>query len=273
MALPDPTPVQVDQPTINACIYGPPGTGKTVLAATAADHPALSPVIIGNFEGGLLSLGNRYKDKVKQVRIKTLDDVEELFWAVVNKKAGYEHFKTVILDSGSEMQTLSLEHLALAGYKKQKAEGKSTRESMDHIFQEDYGKDTARLKRIFRWYRDAPFNFIVTALAKKVFSKPPKGSDQDPVLLDVTPAFTDKLGQAVMGYVDYVWYTFRETEEPKEKGGSPVTKFKILTSEKGVYKAKTRGMEFSKAIGQTVEFPNIGELYEKLLESEMKSSK
>src|SRR3990172_9664620 len=39
--------------------YGPPGVGKTVLAASAKDVVALSPVLLVDFEGGTRSIQDR----------------------------------------------------------------------------------------------------------------------------------------------------------------------------------------------------------------------
>lgn len=260
MPIADPQPVCVIEPKINALLYGPPGSGKTVLSASGAMHPSLGPVLIANFEGGLLSLGN--PKNVESVGVKNMDEVEELFWKIVNKDPKFAKFKTVVLDSGSEMQTLSLEALSKEAYEKDKANKKKDedkkRQSIDNLYQEDYGKDTSRLKRVFRWYRDAPVNVIITALSKKIYSKPPT-KEIEPQLIDVCPAFTDKLGQSIMGYVDYVWYCYKD-----ETDGS----FNMLTSNKGVYKAKTRGMKFSKELGDVVKNPNLATLYDLLVKSE-----
>src|SRR5690349_4192777 len=99
--------VVLDKPKINALIYGSPGVGKTTLAASAAGHPDLSPVLAINFEGGLLSITSR--GDIDAVDIKTMADVDEVFWSLRNKNNGFENYKTVFLDSGSEMQTLALE--------------------------------------------------------------------------------------------------------------------------------------------------------------------
>src|SRR5713101_1019262 len=153
------------RPHMKALLYGPYGYGKTSLLATVARHPAMSPMVILNYEGGLLSI--KGTPNVKIVDVHDLSQVETIFWKLIQKTDGYGDFKSVAIDSGTELQAMNLEALAREAFRKKK----KSRESPDDIFQEDYGKDTARLRRIFRWYRDAPFHFFITALHKNVFKR------------------------------------------------------------------------------------------------------
>jgi len=122
---------------------------------------------------------------------------------------------------------------------------KKTNRSKDEITQRDYGVDTARLRRLFRLFRDAPFNVIITALAKKVY----KEGVSEPI--EVLPQFTEKLGESIMGYQDFVWCLFVDKEGNR----------KLLTQPKGPFRAKTRGAVFSKKLGNIVDNPNLSEIY------------
>jgi hypothetical protein len=256
------------RPYINALIYSDPGVGKTSLVASAAENPAMGEVLFLNFEGGLLSIKGRKNVRIRDVH--SVDDVEDAFWAVIQKRPGYEKIGTVAIDSGTELQGVNLEQLASEAFNDKSKRGK--RESVDQIFQEDYGKDTARLKRVFRWFRDAPFNFIITAHAKRLYKK---GQDKnsDPTLIGVQPAFTNKLGVSVCGYVDFVWYMFKENED---ENGQPVPERRyLLPQERGVYYAKTRGHKFAAALGDKVlinegdkQHMNLAKMYDLLLKSE-----
>jgi phage nucleotide-binding protein len=246
-------------PYVNALIYSDPGLGKTTLAASAADHPEMGEVLFLNFEGGLLSIKGKRGVKIRDVR--SVDDVEDSFWAVVQKRKGYERIRTVVIDSGTELQGINLEQIAAKAFKKKRGK----RETADQLFQEDYGKDTQRLKRVFRWFRDGDFNFIVTAHAKRLFEK--KGENSEPKLVGVQPAFTNKLGTSLCGFVDFVWYMYKDDESD--------TRW-LLTREHEEFYAKTRGIKFSTALGPRVQLAipgkseghTIATLYDLMLKSE-----
>lgn len=259
-----------ERPYIKLLVYGNPGVGKTKLTTTAVDHPDMSPAVIFSFEGGLLSVPRETRSRLKKVPIKSISDLENGFWNLVNKQPGWEHFKTAILDSGTEMQTLSLEEIVRAAMAKEAKAGKKERKrkSPDEIFQQDYGKDTARLRRVFRWFRDAPFHTIITALPKFVYAKKRTNNPNEEAKLEaVIPAFTAKLGTSVQGYMDFVWYLF---EEKKTRDHY------LLTQPQGAFYAKTRGIDFAKKIGQKVscpiDQPVLADLFSKLLETEMKGT-
>lgn len=259
-----PMPIPVTQvmgvPYINVLLYGPPGKGKTTLAATAQKHKLMENVLFLNFEGGLLSIAS--KRGVKQVPISSVAMLEAVFWAIVNKTQGYEDIQTVVIDSGSELQNLDIEHTVraniAAGIKKNNK--KMLERSPDEVWQEDYGEVTKRLQRLFRWFRDAQFHLIITALSKEEFTKT-SSKDEQPKLKAVMPSFTSKLATTVMGICDFVWYL-----DVDEQGVRC-----LLTQKSGVFEAKTRGEKFAPALGQVVRVSGddtIATIYQQLLDTE-----
>jgi hypothetical protein len=218
-------------------------------------------VLFLNIEGGLISVN--HKPGLRAVDISSTADLEKEFWKLA--RGVYKGINTVVIDSMTEMQTLNLEEIVerqlAEGYNKSKS-GKQRR--VDDIWQEDYGESTTTLKRIVRKFRHLPMHVIITALAKYVYPKVPQGTDLTNVEpLAVMPSLTAKLGTSVMGYVDYVWYTYYDPEEKQV-----ARRFKALTRPQETYKAKTRGPNFQKAIGTTIVAPHMDTIYRLLVESQ-----
>lgn len=244
-------------PKINALIYGDPGAGKTLLAAGAADIPEMRDVLLVNIEGGTLTI--RSKDNIHAVDIgrdengkptgNTIKELEDITWNILTNQHGMGRFKTVIIDSVTELQTQDLEDLVTEANKK------NSNRSIDDISLHEYKRDGARLKRIFRHLRDAPINLIVTALPKKIVDDP---KAEKPRVVEVRPSLTQSVALSLMGYVDFVWFLYKEEQGNKRF---------MLTQDLGPVKAKTRNQKFHEAIGQKVENPTLPALYEQLLKA------
>lgn len=235
------------KPLIKALIYAKPGVGKTSLAATALDHEDLKDVLFINVEGGLLTIADREPLTVNIGRNddgspngKIVDDLEKVIWALVGNKEEYKDVKTVVLDSASELQTIDLEDVVQ----------KDGKHDLDSLQLQDYGKDSMRLKRIFRMLKDMRKNVIFTSIVRTTTAQ---GSTK---IVEVAPALTTKVGEALMGYVDFVWYMYKDDNGVRY----------LLTEEKGVIRAKTRNKKFYEAVGNKVTNPDLPTLYNTLCE-------
>lgn len=240
-------------------VYGDPGVGKTTFAATAEEHPAMRRTLVVNIEGGMLSIAGT--DVLATEQIKNIADVENILWGIANKDEPYKDLQTIVIDSGTELQTLDIEQIVASALKKKQGGDRT----QDDVYIEDYGKSTARLKRIFRHFRDLPCNVVVTALTRRIM---PNGASkkQDPIA--IMPQFTEKLATSVMGYMDFVWYMYQDDDKRDDNGDLLPEGRCLLTQAHGPYKAKTRGANFSKAIGTIVRNPNLAQLYKTLIETE-----
>lgn len=242
--------VDAHKPWIKALVYGDPGVGKTTFAATAQKHDAMSDVLFINIEGGMLSV--RGTGVAATEKIKHTNQIEELFWKL-KSDSDFARYQTVVIDSGTELQTLNLSNIVEDSIAKKRTKGRS----VDDIHLEDYGKSTAQLRRLFRNFRDLDKHVVVTALPKRVMPQNAGAqSTGEPTL--VYPAFTEKLAFSVMGYMDFVWYLYTDKEGHR----------KLLTQEQGVYKAKTRGQVFAQEIGKSVSDPDLSVLFQTLLNTE-----
>jgi phage nucleotide-binding protein len=88
---------------LNILLYGQSGSGKTTLASTAQDSPHGRDVLFIDVEGGTRSISDRADIAVyKPMR---WEDLKEVYQAL---NAGGHTFKTVVVDSLSDVQTLAL---------------------------------------------------------------------------------------------------------------------------------------------------------------------
>lgn len=232
-------------------IFGDPGLGKTEFASTANDHEDLKDCLFLNIEGGLKTIEDKDVLAVdigtdeNGNRVPIIAELEQLMWTLMSDKRPPElqSVKTLVIDSVSDLQTKNLQDIT------------SARPDKDMIQQNDYGKDTARLKRIFSMLRAAPFNVIFTALAKKV-------EDSEGKVIDVVPQLTNQVSTSLMGYVDYAWYIFKDDKTGERK---------LLTSPKGPIRAKTRNEKAYQAIGEIVVLhkgqSNLANIYTKMLKA------
>jgi hypothetical protein len=238
-------------------VYGRPGAGKTTFAASAQDHPAMKNVLFINVEGGLLSIAHR--SDIMAVDCKSIVDLDAVFWAIINRdqvaNSAFKGINTVVLDSGTELQTFDLENIVREEVASKR---NAKRTSDDEIWREDYGKNTNRMKRALRGFRDAQINFIVTALPKSIMA-----SSESSTPVEVVPWFTSKLGDALQGYMDMVFYMYRD-----ETGKRSIITSDAKNPSGTWYRAKTRGQRFADHIGQIVENPSLPELYELFVTTE-----
>lgn len=198
--------------TAKVLLYSDPGVGKTTAAALSP-----KPLII-NCEGGTLCL-NKFKDFHKKLDIKTfrpdsIKELQEIFWYL---KSGQHDRQTVVLDSLSEIQRMSMDEIL----SDPKRDDKFDR---DTPILQDYGKNTQQLRKLVRAFRDLPMNVVFTCLASE-------RKDETDGSVKVMPDLTPKLAADVMGYVDVVGYMFVSEEKGVRK---------LLTQPKGKYLAKDR---------------------------------
>ena len=238
-------------------VYSFQGAGKTVFAAEANDHPALAPALFLNIEGGLLSVA--YRGDVDYVDIRTTTELEQMLWDLAtarhNPSSEWAGIKTIVIDSGTEVQTMNLEEIGA------EATRKNSKHPKNELWPEDYQESTITLKRVFRMARDLPYNLIVTALPKIVYPRTAGNNRSQQVQssqpTEISPWMTAKLAEAVMGYMDHVWYMWEDAAGRH-----------MLTKSQGIYRCKTRGYNFAQRIGTVVNNPSLVELYDLFLESE-----
>jgi len=234
-------------------IYGPPGVGKTSLAATANLHELTREVLFINIEGGMLSISEAEElglpDVPSVVDLEDFDHLEDIFWYLAK---GDHPFRTVCVDSLSELQLVNIESIVREQLKKVSGSG-ARRESLDDVWQEDYGKSTQQMRRWVRRFRDLPMHVIFTCHDRLSQDKEKNET--------VYPALTPQVRTAVMGYMDIVAYMFNSTVE--NENGDEVLVRRLLCQPYGKWIAKDRSP--GGKLGMVIDNPTIPDMINKIL--------
>ena len=181
----------IDVPSkLNTLIYGPPGIGKTVLAGTASLHAPTSPVLYIDVEGGSMSMRDFYdKRNIRIVRPTVFDrDMESYYTHLASPK---NKFRTVVIDSGTEVQKLSMQCIMQKLY-----ESRPDKIGSSPSLQE-WGKNSDAMRKFVRFYRDLPINVIILCLQQEV-------KDEMTGQITVKPSFSGKLPDEICGMMDIV---------------------------------------------------------------------
>lgn len=245
-------PITADDLKLKLLLYGKPGAGKTSLAATAANHPGLAPVLVADVEGGLLSIADSGLDRAV---VRSTADLEELYWLFRQQHESVSQYQTLIIDSGSMAATRALVEWTERNIERSKSRGKRVDRTIDDVELQDYGKMGNQIRRLMTQFVDLPVNVIMTAIEKEFFLPSASMSDAQ-VLESIGPSFTKSLMKDVTAVFDHVWLIYQDEGERY-----------LLTQRDGYYHAKTRRQSFADAIGSIVTAPDLPTLYETMLNS------
>lgn len=237
-------------PWLNIMVYGDSGAGKTLLAGTAAYVQELSPVLFVDVEGGTHTLSH-FGDTADIDIIPDPEDERTLKWTDIQKiyndlYNGRHPYKTVVIDSLTEMQKLAMNSI-LGNDRKMSidAEGNLPEFKEWHI-------NTEQMRRMVRAFRDLPMNTIFTALADDK-ADPRTAKSENPRFLKA-PSFTKKLAQEIPAFFDLVFYLYS-----KQRGQQNVRYIQTDKDNSVVAKCRVHG------IPMIVEQPDMEVLYDMLI--------
>lgn len=187
---------------LNLLVYSPSGTGKTHFIGTAAGDARLTPALLLDFDGGVLTIESKVADvtvadlgknktsgKIDLFRITKWDDFEVIYnWLIRHPDA----YKLVAIDSLTEVHNLNL--ATAVEYSKRTSRGHDP----DIPERQDYQRSLAQMRKMIRYFRDLPCHVVFTATTKDLedpltrqFKSHPSVLGQ---LIGELPAFFDAVG-------------------------------------------------------------------------------
>lgn len=221
-------------------IYGGSGAGKTLLAGTAVQVEEMSPIFVIDAEEGSFTLDalSQYSDKIDVVSMNQWKKMQSVYNDLYT---GRHPYRTVVIDSGTEVQQLAMNDVL-------GADGKVLDIGITPEFR-DWYKNTEQIRRMIRAFRDLPMHTIVTALEMDY---------QDPrtKVQMKRPAFSNKLSQQIPAFFDTVFYLY-----VKEVSGNEPNRRFVLTDKTDRVVAKCR----AQGVPQVIENPTMPVIYDYLI--------
>lgn len=201
------------QPTIEdpfqAFIFGEPGIGKSVLIGTGHDDPRLQPGLIIDIDNSISKMksvcqrveiddlmdGKYEVDPTRwtAVRAKSWQDVDDLTGFINDPYEPHNVFRTVVFDSLTRLNFISLRHVV-----DQAVKANSSR-SKYRVEQGDYGVSRNMINLMVATLRDLDINIIYTGHAEVMVDELNK-------IAQIRPALDGKLSYEVPGILEHSYY-------------------------------------------------------------------
>lgn len=201
-------PTDTVQEALKMVVYGDSGVGKTVFGSTAP-----KPLYI-SCEAGLLSIAD------KDIDVVEINDWPDLVAVFDLLKSGKHQYKSVVLDSLTELQKKHQDYLLSKG-------------GQQRLTMQGWGDNILAMRKVCRAFRDLNMNIILIALAGELASESGDGVARKRFALN-----GKDLPNEVMGFFDLVGYMY--TQDVKDDAGQTVTKRAIRFQPNETIPAKDR---------------------------------
>lgn len=186
-------------PPLRACLFGPPGAGKTTFAARAP-----KPLLL-DVEGGARSLMNFPELRDTSVLpVSSYRDVEDTIWEFRESDELREEYKTLILDTGTELQAMLLSDILKEKNRKDSSRNAYAAQMLD------YKENSEMLRRMVVALRDLQMNIIIIAHSSE-------SKDDSDGRIYTRPGFTPKLAETIKGLMDVQGYLTADVSKEGER--------------------------------------------------------
>lgn len=197
-------PAKDQEPNLNMLVYGDVGVGKTRLGGSADAVPELRPVLIIDAEGGTFTLRSCYPN-CDVIRVTDWHSLQAVYDEL---HAGVHDYRTVVIDSLTELQMYNMEQVMER--LKEKDEERYDRQGDGEVASMlEWQINSKQVRKFIRAFRDLKLTTVFTALVKEDKTKSGK--------LIKRPSLPGKLAISVAGMFDIVGYLAMAEAEDEQQ--------------------------------------------------------
>ncbi len=193
-------------------IGGPTGSGKTRFGCSAAEVEEMSPVLFIDVDAGTMSVPPKFRKNIEHYKCTTWVHIQKIVDAL-RKTRDNPRYKTVLIDDGVEFS-----RAVMTGVIGEQL--KDGDHDPDIPNRADYLRQQERVRKIIRFLRDYPANFIMTAKTRE-------REDEDGAA--IVPGLAGVLATELPGYFDVVGILQVKREKDDQE---PTRRFVLVPTRK-----------------------------------------
>lgn len=233
---------------ISLFLYGEPGAGKTHQINLLKDCEQFKKILVVDFDRRAHAALSSPKFILEEP--KSIADIEKIAQDLLKKDGKYADVDAVVIDTFTEMVSISLDEVALKS-----VEDTSRRTDQDRLEQKDYGINTKRITRICRLLRNNNKSLILTGHAKEVYPKDRNGvPDKNLPPTSYIVRLPGEMCTIVLSFMDMVAFLAVKSKTHKL----------VLRNIDAVY-TRTSG-NLGSTLADVVDEPNLGKVVQQIFD-------
>jgi hypothetical protein len=248
-------PIRDKPQYMKALIYGKPGVGKTTLVAQAQKIPGMTPVLFMTPDQAEADTLRKEAPDAQVAFIRKFSQFDQIYKAAAKLSGSGTPipFKTLVIDTGTEAQKLSMNDIMSALLISGRPGGGEV--NFDVPSMREWGESISQMRTLFRHFRDLPVNFIVTCHEAE--------AKDNRSINWIVPDLPGKLKNQACGMFSNVFYLAVERTTVAE-GRTKIVEAErrvLLTGLTEGYQAKSRTGLFERVIQE----PKLEDLYRQII--------